>query len=238
MTEKEHIQQLLDRFLESESTISEERTLKEYFCSHTDIPDEWKAYAVLFQGFQNKSSVIKKKAKVPYLWIAGIAASIIVVFLVVNAQRSTVNGNTGSELVAKTEKSRVQSLESIEIPESGGVQEFKGSTIHEKSISQPHKPTNSPNKERDFKDAQSLPSGGDIEEAVEEASREYLGEVPVEIPDEQLMAEYIASNFMTLEERNRFQEEANLLKELSDNESEMKDCVNGIGQMVNENCNL
>lgn len=250
MTEKEHIQQLLNRFLESESTISEERTLKEYFCSHTDIPDEWKAYAVLFQGFKNKSSKAPvRKTNVPYLWIAGIAASIIVVLLVLNGQESSaphndtavvadVNKGYHNELVAKAEKEALPKGKEVRksLPLRGDLEEASGVGSLEEAHSYPSE---------ESMDEAPIPLGEFEGLGISSDDESLQGSIAgldivedEEISDEQLMAEYVASNFMTLEERNKFQEGANLLKEISDNESEMKECVNGIGQMVNGNYNL
>ena len=51
MTDKQ-INDLLDRFMAGETSEQEERLLTDYFCTRTDIPEEWAAYAVMFRGFR------------------------------------------------------------------------------------------------------------------------------------------------------------------------------------------
>ena len=51
MTDKQ-INDLLDRFMAGETSEQEERLLTDYFCTRTDVPDEWAAYAVMFRGFR------------------------------------------------------------------------------------------------------------------------------------------------------------------------------------------
>lgn len=53
MTEKEHIQQLLDSYLAAETTREEEQLLSDYFCTHQDIPAEWRAFSVMFRGIRH-----------------------------------------------------------------------------------------------------------------------------------------------------------------------------------------
>ena len=51
MTDKQ-INDLLDRFMAGETSEQEERLLTDYFCTRTDIPEEWAAHAVMFRGFR------------------------------------------------------------------------------------------------------------------------------------------------------------------------------------------
>lgn len=51
MRQKEYIASLLEKFLEGQSTETEEQTLSEYFDSADDVPAEWVAYQELFRSF-------------------------------------------------------------------------------------------------------------------------------------------------------------------------------------------
>lgn len=51
MRQKEYIASLLEKFLEGQSTETEEQTLSEYFDSADDVPAEWAAYQELFRSF-------------------------------------------------------------------------------------------------------------------------------------------------------------------------------------------
>lgn len=51
MKQKEYIASLLEKFLEGQSTETEEQTLSEYFDSADDMPAEWTAYQEMFRSF-------------------------------------------------------------------------------------------------------------------------------------------------------------------------------------------
>lgn len=51
MKQNEYIASLLEKFLEGQSTETEEQTLSEYFNSADDVPAEWAAYQELFHSF-------------------------------------------------------------------------------------------------------------------------------------------------------------------------------------------
>ena len=55
MTDKQ-INDLLDRFMAGETSEQEERLLTDYFCTRTDIPEAWAAYAVMFRGFRQPTA--------------------------------------------------------------------------------------------------------------------------------------------------------------------------------------
>jgi len=57
-------------------------------------------------------------------------------------------------------------------------------------------------------------------------------EEAVELTDEQLMAEYIAANFMTLEENRMLEAMRADDAQQEDGEVEINDCLNGIGIMI------
>lgn len=91
MISRNDISNLLDKYIQSDTTLEEERTLREYFICEHDIPDEWRAYSVLFNGFAGKATYTKPTRKRhPYLWIATAAASIILAFLLFATNRDDV----------------------------------------------------------------------------------------------------------------------------------------------------
>ena len=50
--EKEYIQKMLDSYLAAETTREEEDLLADYFCTHREVPAEWRSFSVLFRGLQ------------------------------------------------------------------------------------------------------------------------------------------------------------------------------------------
>ena len=77
MTDKQ-INDLLDRFMAGETSEQEERLLTDYFCTRTDIPEEWAAYAVMFRGFRQsvtrEVSIIHSQLR---WWMAAAAAILV-----------------------------------------------------------------------------------------------------------------------------------------------------------------
>lgn len=51
MKQNEHIASLLEKFLEGQSTETEEQTLSEYFDRADDVPAEWTVYQEMFRSF-------------------------------------------------------------------------------------------------------------------------------------------------------------------------------------------
>ena len=49
---KEYIQDLLDKFMEGQTTENEEQMLSEFFATSEDIPAEWMPYKEMFQSFK------------------------------------------------------------------------------------------------------------------------------------------------------------------------------------------
>lgn len=70
---------MLDRFLDGTTTEQEERLLTDYFLTAADVPKDWKAYAILFKGFQQCSDT-NSHAKRLHLkrWLS-IAASLLII---------------------------------------------------------------------------------------------------------------------------------------------------------------
>lgn len=77
MTDKQ-INDLLDRFMAGETSEQEERLLTDYFCTRTDIPEAWAAYAVMFRGFRQSVTREVPLGRSLYRWWLSAAAAILV----------------------------------------------------------------------------------------------------------------------------------------------------------------
>ena len=80
---KEHIEQLLTRFMEGTSTLEEEDLLARYFKEH--LPEAWKPYREMFAMFDaerdkvNTSSMPKRKRRLPWYWTVAAAITLLAV---------------------------------------------------------------------------------------------------------------------------------------------------------------
>ena len=77
MTDKQ-INDLLDRFMAGETSEQEERLLTDYFCTQTDIPEAWAAYAVMFRGFRQSAAHEVPIRHYQHRWWMAAAAAILV----------------------------------------------------------------------------------------------------------------------------------------------------------------
>lgn len=76
--EKQHIQQLIDRYMAAETTQEEEALLADYFCTHHDVPAEWRTFSILFRGLrQGKAQEAPRRKPTLLRWSA--AAAVVVV---------------------------------------------------------------------------------------------------------------------------------------------------------------
>ena len=82
--DKQYIEQLLNRFLEGESTIAEEEILARYFATHT-VDSEWEPYKQMFAYFESGMSTYNAPGaastniiKVNWRKVLGIAASVAI----------------------------------------------------------------------------------------------------------------------------------------------------------------
>ena len=82
--DKQYIEQLLNRFLEGESTIAEEEILARYFATHT-VDSNWEPYKRMFAYFEsgmNEEVAIKPAStdiiKIDWLKVMGMAASVAI----------------------------------------------------------------------------------------------------------------------------------------------------------------
>ena len=80
MTDKQQIQEWLDRFMAGTATEQEEQQLADYFCSAADVPEEWMPYAILFRGFRQEA-IGGGKAKTVTMrhWMAAAAAVVLLI---------------------------------------------------------------------------------------------------------------------------------------------------------------
>lgn len=77
MTDKQ-INDLLDHFMAGETSEQEERLLTDYFCTRTDIPEAWAAYAVMFRGFRQSAAREVPIRHYQHRWWMAAAAAILV----------------------------------------------------------------------------------------------------------------------------------------------------------------
>ena len=77
MTDKQ-TNDLLDRFMAGETSEQEERLLTDYFCTRTDIPEAWAAYAVMFRGFRQSAAHEVPIRNYQHRWWMAAAAAILV----------------------------------------------------------------------------------------------------------------------------------------------------------------
>lgn len=82
--DKQYIEQLLNRFLEGESTIAEEEILARYFATHT-VDSNWEPYKQMFAYFESGMSAYNAPGaastniiKVNWRKVMGIAASVAI----------------------------------------------------------------------------------------------------------------------------------------------------------------
>lgn len=101
---------ILDRYFEGETTLDEERTLREYF-RQQDIPEEYKVYAPMFRFFTEEKesgteevATKKKKRKLPiYIW-SSVAACILLVITIVSIYNYQANDTSRSLVYIDGEK--------------------------------------------------------------------------------------------------------------------------------------
>ena len=96
------IKQLLDKYLNGESTLVEESLLKNWFAKQVDIPKELAWAGDIFGYVQNKSSnsnKYKTRSLVTYAVAASVAIMVSIFFIEKNTNNVKTFTNTGKEVV-------------------------------------------------------------------------------------------------------------------------------------------
>lgn len=92
--EKEYIQKLLDSYMVAETTQDEEALLADYFCTHRDVPAEWRNFSILFRGLrQGKPKPVPLHQNNMLRWSAAAAVVIMAMgagVLFMNKEESSV----------------------------------------------------------------------------------------------------------------------------------------------------
>ena len=92
--EKEYIQKLLDSYMAAETTQDEEALLADYFCTHRDVPAEWRNFSILFRGLrQGKPKPVPLHQNNMLRWSAAAAVVIMTMgagLLFMNKEESSV----------------------------------------------------------------------------------------------------------------------------------------------------
>ena len=80
MMEKAYIQKLLDSYMAAETTKEEERLLSDYFCTHQDIPAEWRNFSIMFRGMRQYEQKPEASSMKTLLKWSAVAAVVLFVF--------------------------------------------------------------------------------------------------------------------------------------------------------------
>ena len=80
MMEKAYIQKLLDSYMAAETTMEEERLLSDYFCTHQDIPAEWRNFSIMFRGMRQYEQKPDASSMKTLLKWSAAAAVVLFVF--------------------------------------------------------------------------------------------------------------------------------------------------------------
>lgn len=113
---REHINELLRRYDEAQTTDAEERELAEFFRSAAEIPEEWKGYAALFKAFDTTDSLFSDeeteammagkpkpdRRTVVWRWAAVIAVLVVGAGLIRLNQLTEENAELIAEIEQKT----------------------------------------------------------------------------------------------------------------------------------------
>ena len=243
--DKKQIAQLLDKFMAGTTTLAEEQQLAQYFRSE-EVEADWKPYQEMFALFDQgqvevpqtgqvevpETPKVTLRPKVLSLrWaLTGIAANFILVvglYWCLNEQQPLSDAPTTAQVTQPSEELTAPETTEAQIDSSMGLKEAK--PMPAAPAARPAK-TLTPKEHRPAV-AQQKPQRDIAPQPAEQPKVE-----SAELPDQQLMADYIASNFMTLEEQNLIGGHPDdLEKALMDHQPSQLTPLNGIGQMIVKN---
>ena len=165
----------------------------------------------MFQGMSHRgsSSIVERKSSL-LKWTIGVAASLLIASLVLWMLYDKDNVVTQETKIAKVEQHEESDTDDA-LAELDKEAEKKPTKVMPKPKPTP---TQKP------------------KVAVETALVQTEIEESDELTDDELMAQYIAANFMTIEERQRLEMMESDVMQLEDGEVEINECLNGIGIMV------
>lgn len=86
---KEYINELLERFMDGETTVQEEDVLSEYFHTVKNVPEEWKDYQTMFAEWSRPPVQEAKRPLRRWAAMAAAAAVIALIVMVVTQLRQT-----------------------------------------------------------------------------------------------------------------------------------------------------
>ncbi len=93
-----HIESLLEKFMQGETSLEQERELNEYFANSTSIPKEWEVYREMFAYFDAGMPIEVEKRKhhiARPLWaLAAAAIATIAIIVAQHLERSNSNDKT------------------------------------------------------------------------------------------------------------------------------------------------
>jgi len=104
---KEYISQLLERFMNGETTVPEEDVLNEYFRTTRNVPEEWKDYQTMFAGWIPSST---RRGRRYWHWAALAAAAIALVLLVSVTQKTEETRQVVQTVIEPEDSTAVQPM--------------------------------------------------------------------------------------------------------------------------------
>lgn len=115
---KEYINELLERFMNGETTVQEEDVLSEYFHTTKNVPEEWKDYQTMFAEWSQPSEHQGKRPV--WRWIAVAAAAVLLALFITivprQAEQPMVAQMTAEKPADSTAMQPVMMSDSITAP--------------------------------------------------------------------------------------------------------------------------